>query len=198
VAAAGLLHCIWPCCIPPQYNRIVASVRALFVAPLLVFSPACSKEPPAWLAPPISAGDALAEASHPDLPTAAAAVADAFPIECRSDADCGYDPTSSRCGSDPRLNKQPPIVDQGIICYCESARAACEILRVLPVPCEGDFSCAVKLDPRPHPVRATRDRPHERARPCRDLPFTTTCERTNICTLHRVKCTAAPAKQAPR
>ena len=75
----------------------------------------------------------------------------------------------------------------------ESARAACEMLAVLPVACEGDRSCAVKLDPRPHPVRATRDRPHERARPCRDLPFSTTCERTNICTLHRVKCTASPA-----
>jgi hypothetical protein len=185
------------CRIRSRYGFIASSTRAAALAPLLVATPACAGDPPLWLTPSVSAGDALPQAptSPGDLP---AGSADAFPIGCRSDADCGYDPASDRCGSDPRLNKQPPIVDQGIICYCESARAACELFRVLPVACEGDRSCAVTLDPRPHPVRATRERPHERARPCRDLPFTTTCERTNICTLHRVRCTSAERPKEPR
>ena len=186
-------------CIQEQYSRIAPLSRALALAPILAAGPACSREPPAWLTPPASAGDTRLQPTAPypagDLPVE---TGDAFPVGCRSDADCGYDPASNRCGSDPRLNKQPPIVDQGILCYCESARAACELLRVLPVACEGDFSCAVGLDPRPHPTRATRERPHERARPCRDLPFTTTCERTNICTLRRVKCTAEGRAKDPR
>ncbi|WP_437481559.1 hypothetical protein WME75_38150 [Sorangium sp. So ce1014] len=109
-----------------------------------------------------------------------------FPAACGGDADCGYDPASERCGADPRLNRQPPVTDQGIVCYCDAG--ACALLRVLPVPCEGDHDCAVAHEPRPHPVRATRERPHEKGRPCRDLTLSTTCERTNICTLHRHAC----------
>lgn len=182
-------------CICVQYSRIGCAAGAILFALLITILPACSKEPPAWLARPISAEDALE--THASTPSGdGPAPAGVFPIDCRSDADCGYDPIADRCGSDPHLNKQPPVVDQGIICYCENA--ACAMLRVLPVPCEGDQSCAVKLDPRPHPVKATRHRPHERARPCRDMPLTTTCERTNICTLRRVQCTASPARRSPR
>ncbi|WP_437936284.1 hypothetical protein [Sorangium sp. So ce341] len=110
----------------------------------------------------------------------------AFPTACAIDLDCGYDPAGERCGADPRLNRQPPVTDQGIVCYCDAG--ACALLRVLPVPCEGDHDCAVAREPRPHPVRATRERPHEKGRPCRDLAMSTTCERTNICTLHRHAC----------
>ncbi|WP_437645854.1 hypothetical protein [Sorangium sp. So ce362] len=109
-----------------------------------------------------------------------------FSAACAGDADCGYDPASERCGADPRLNRQPPVTDQGIVCYCDAG--ACARLRVLPVPCEGDHDCAVAHEPRAHPVRATRERPHEKGRPCRDLTLSTTCERTNICTLHRHAC----------
>jgi hypothetical protein len=62
------------------------------------------------------------------------------------------------------------------------------MFRVEPTPCEGDHSCAVRMDPRPHPARATRERPHERGKPCRDYTLKTTCERTNICTLWRLEC----------
>ncbi|WP_437951773.1 hypothetical protein WME98_14045 [Sorangium sp. So ce296] len=110
----------------------------------------------------------------------------AFPTACAIDAECGYDPAGERCGADPRLNRQPPVTDQGIVCYCDAG--ACALLRVLPVPCEGDHDCAVAHEPRPHPVRATRERPHEEGRPCRDLTMSTTCERTNICTLRRHAC----------
>ncbi|MCC6559193.1 MAG: hypothetical protein IT372_40220, partial [Polyangiaceae bacterium] len=105
---------------------------------------------------------------------------------CLDDGDCGYDPAGDRCGSDPRYNRQPPIVDQGIVCYCEESR--CAMLRVAPVPCEGDRDCAVRPDPRPHPVRASAARPHEAGRACRDFTLSTTCERTNICTMHRHRC----------
>jgi hypothetical protein len=116
-------------------------------------------------------------AAHEDAPTA-----------CRTDAECGYDPTSSRCGSDPRYNRQPPLVDQGIVCYCDEPAQTCAMLRVPPVPCEGNHACAVRNDPRPHPVRASKAYPHERGRPCFDFKIKTTCERTNICTMHRLKC----------
>ncbi|WP_438015997.1 hypothetical protein WMF18_34900 [Sorangium sp. So ce315] len=110
----------------------------------------------------------------------------ALPAACTDDAGCGYDPATERCGADPRLNRQPPLTDQGIVCYCDAG--ACALHRVLPVPCEGDSDCAVANEPRPHPVRATRERPHEKGRPCRDFTLSTTCERTNICTLRRHAC----------
>jgi hypothetical protein len=113
---------------------------------------------------------------------------DPAPSACRTDAECGYDPTSDRCGSDPRYNRQPPLVDQGIVCYCDEPAHACALLRVAPVPCEGNHVCAVHKDPRPHPVRASSAHPHERGRPCRDFTIKTTCERTNICTMHRLAC----------
>jgi hypothetical protein len=107
---------------------------------------------------------------------------------CAADADCGYDPALDRCAADPRANRQPPLRDQGIICYC--GNRACSTLRVAPVPCEFDASCAVRDDPRPHPVAASREHPHERGRPCRDFTIATTCERTNICTMHVLPCKA--------
>ncbi|WP_437286530.1 hypothetical protein [Sorangium sp. So ce406] len=124
----------------------------------------------------------------PDATAAQGTAMQALPTACANDAGCGYDPASERCGGDPRLNRQPPVTDQGIVCYCDAG--ACAMLRVLPVPCEGDHDCAVAHEPRPHPVRATRERPHEKGRPCRDLTLSTTCERTNICTLRRHACPA--------
>jgi hypothetical protein len=110
---------------------------------------------------------------------------------CAADADCGYQPDRDRCAADPRANRQPPIADQGIVCYCDDASRGCSMLRVLPVPCESDASCAVSLAPRPHPVAADAAHAHERGRPCRDYAFATTCEHTNLCTLHRLPCPAA-------
>jgi hypothetical protein len=109
------------------------------------------------------------------------------PLACEADADCGYDPAGDRCVADPRANRQPPLVDQGIVCFCDD-RGLCATLRVPPVPCESDESCAVRLDPRPHPVAADASHPHERGRACRDFTLATTCERTNICTMHRLSC----------
>ncbi|WP_437687729.1 hypothetical protein [Sorangium sp. So ce176] len=129
-----------------------------------------------------------ATATQTDATAAQKTATQALPTACANDAGCGYDPASERCGADPRLNRQPPITDQGIVCYCDAG--ACALLRVLPVPCEGDHDCAVAHEPRPHPARATRERPHEKGRPCRDLTLSTTCERTNICTLRRHACPA--------
>lgn len=107
---------------------------------------------------------------------------------CQSDAACGYDPESRACDSDPRSNRQPPIVDQGILCYCDEQAQRCRTFRVLPVPCESDGSCAVDPLPRPHPVAASAAFPHERGRPCRDFTIATTCERTNLCTMRSLVC----------
>lgn len=144
---------------------------------------------------PPSIEDSSAVSAPPPPPSATPALAPAQ-ASCQSDSDCGYDPTSARCGSDPRFNKQPPLVDQGIVCYCDEGSRACSLLRVEPVPCEGEESCAVRLDPRPHPVRATAEHPYRK--PARCLPprgaqrraeeLFTTCERTNICTLNRREC----------
>ena len=117
---------------------------------------------------------------------------------CAADEDCGYDPVTERCGADPRLNKQPPLEDQGIVCYCEAVSRQCETLRVWPAPCEGESACAIALDPRPHPVRATRERPYVKPALClppkpgkpRATRYDTTCERTNICTMHVRDCAA--------
>ena len=109
---------------------------------------------------------------------------------CRIDDDCGYDPAGNRCGNDPRYNRQPLLVDQGVICFCDDTARTCQTLHVWPVPCEGDASCAVSVDPRPHPVPATVSRPHEHGKACADFTISTTCERTNICTMHRLACAA--------
>lgn len=118
--------------------------------------------------------------------TATAAVNAEPPEPCASDGDCGYDPARGICGTDPRYNHQPPLIDQGILCYCEDHR--CASLKVPPVPCESDASCAVRPDPRPHPVAASAAFPHERGKRCKDYRISTTCERTNICTMHRHAC----------
>src|SRR6185437_17062606 len=130
--------------------------------------------PPAGAPTAVALVDAVAPPSPPpDSP-------------CGADDDCAYDPARDRCVVDPRANPQPPVVDQGIVCYCDAA--LCRTLRVQPVPCESDASCAVQKDPRPHPIAADSAHPHERGRRCRDFVFTTTCERTNICTMHRLRC----------
>ncbi|WP_129579480.1 MULTISPECIES: hypothetical protein [Sorangium] len=174
-------------CGAPAPGRPPAPPRALAAAPARSHAPAPRSEHGGGTARAASAegqGDDPAGARADD--DAAQPREQAFPTACEVDADCGYDPASERCGADPRLNRQPPVTDQGIVCYCDAA--ACALLRVLPVPCEGDHDCAVAHEPRPHPVRATRERPHERGRPCRDLTMSTTCERTNICTLRRHAC----------
>ena len=107
---------------------------------------------------------------------------------CSADRDCGYDPQSDACDSDPRSNRQPPLRDQGVICYCDDSARRCAMLRVPPVPCEGDSSCAVNPSPRPHPVAASLEHPHEKGRVCRDFTVSTTCERTNICTMNALEC----------
>lgn len=109
-------------------------------------------------------------------------------MACTADIDCGYEPEGDRCTADPRANRQPPLVDQGIVCYCDDRDRRCAMLRVTPVPCESDASCAVRLDPRPHPVASSPARPHEKGRACRDFTLSTSCERTNICTMHRHVC----------
>jgi hypothetical protein len=107
-------------------------------------------------------------------------------LTCRVDEDCGFDPATGACGNDARFNAQPPIVDQGVLCSCEAAR--CGTLRVWPTPCESDASCAVALAPRPHPVAASVAEPHAR-RCVAGVGYAATCERTNICTMHRGACT---------
>jgi hypothetical protein len=149
---------------------------------LLFLLPACAPALPASVLemPP---APVIASAS-PIAPTAPAPEPAPDPA-CASDAACGYAPALDRCVADPAANRQPPLVDQGIVCYCEAAR--CETLRVLPVPCESDESCAVSRDPRPHPVRASTTTPHERRR----CDLGTTCERTNICTMQPTPCPKA-------
>ncbi|WP_437777773.1 hypothetical protein [Sorangium sp. So ce1097] len=184
--------------------------RLALTAALAAASPACGEAPVTRRAPapplsvavarPATQAHADAAQAHADAAQAHADAAQggsaeaqtrpaetrALPTACTDDAGCGYDPATERCGADPRLNRQPPLTDQGVVCYCDAG--ACALLRVLPVPCEGDSDCAVAHEPRPHPVRATRERPHEKGRPCRDLTLSTTCERTNICTLRRHTC----------
>ncbi len=109
-------------------------------------------------------------------------------LACQRDEACGYDPQSKACDADPRSNRQPPLVDQGIVCYCDERAHQCRTLRVLPVPCESDASCAIDPLPRPHPVAASDAFPHERGRACRDFTVATTCERTNLCTMRRLEC----------
>jgi hypothetical protein len=159
---------------------------------LLALAVSCKSTPPPWLGPPSPAPPPFRGGGGPTSDPAPAARPEVEPA-CASDEDCGYDPPRARCLADPRANRQPPIVDQGVVCYCDGAR--CASLRVAPVPCESDASCAVGVDPRPHPIAADRASPHDRGPlprapvgPCRDFVFSTTCERTNLCTLHRLPC----------
>lgn len=140
---------------------------------------ACSQAP--GPIPPLPASPPIASLPAPAPPPPPP------PLACGRDADCGYDPRADRCIADPRANRQPPLVDQGIVCFCDDHRL-CATLRVPPVPCEYDASCAVRLDPRPHPVAADGAHPHERGKRCRDFTLATTCERTNICTMRRLSC----------
>jgi hypothetical protein len=138
-------------------------------------------EPPPPVPPPSGA-------SLPPPSASASTASSTPPSPCASDDDCGYDPAADRCGSDPRLNRQPPLLDQGVVCFCDEHARICQTLRVWPIPCEGDGSCAVSLTPRPHPIPATEAHPHEHGKPCVDFAWSSTCERTNICTMHRLAC----------
>jgi hypothetical protein len=162
----------------------------MLVAPLALFALGASgcaggaaREP----APSVEHAASVAHQERPS-PRASAEEPPPPPSPCQVDADCRYDPKHERCGSDLRFNAQPPVVDQGVICYCGDDDKLCAMLRVWPVPCEGDASCAVDPLPRPHPVAASPEHPHERGKPCRDYRISTTCERTNICTLHHHEC----------
>jgi len=150
---------------------------------------ACAPRPAIQLdlvPPPPPAVEPASAAHAPSGAPSAASGSSPPDAACAADEACAYDPVRDRCLVDPRANPQPPVVDQGIVCYCDAAR--CGTLRVQPVPCESDASCAVQKDPRPHPIAADSAHPHERGRRCRDFVFTTTCERTNICTMHRLRC----------
>lgn len=158
--------------------------RAVVVAAALV---ACAPAAPTATAPlePASATphlDALERATDAGAPSAAP---DAVASACTTDEDCRLDPTTSRCGADPRFVAQPPIVDQGHLCFCDTARSTCEHRRVLPVPCEADTSCAVQVSPRPHPVAASLETPYRASLEQDGALYSVTCERTNICTMHR-------------
>ncbi|HVY47074.1 MAG TPA: hypothetical protein VHB21_14400 [Minicystis sp.] len=108
-------------------------------------------------------------------------------LTCASDEGCRFDPVTEQCGNDPHYNRQPDMVDQGVICHCDGGR--CGTLRVWPVPCESDDSCAVALAPRPHPVAASARAPRLPRTACAfGATYSVTCERTNICTLHRHAC----------
>lgn len=159
--------------------------RPIVLAALMILgacSPSAAREP-SPIAPPRgpTAVEIAARLAIDPAPTAAPEAA------CGADEGCGYDPDRGRCTSDPRANRQPPVVDQGIVCYC-GADHRCATLRVTPVPCESDASCAVSFDPRPHPVAADAAHPHQRGRACRDFTHATTCERTNICTMRAHAC----------
>lgn len=108
-----------------------------------------------------------------------------LPLACENDGDCGYDPESKVCGSDPSFNRQPPLKDQGILCYCEANQ--CARLEIKPIPCEGDQHCGILMAPRPHPVLFGEGAVHKT--PCAEgSQYKATCERTNICTMSLLSC----------
>jgi len=163
-------------------------VNARLAAAWNLTAAACTdvSTPPVALPPaPVIPSSAAAMSLSPERPLPEAAPR---PLDCKVDLDCGYDPARDACDADPRSNRQPLLVDQGILCYCELRDQRCAMLRVPPVPCESDASCAVSPTPRPHPVAASAALPPERGKPCRDYRISTTCERTNICTMHRHVC----------
>jgi hypothetical protein len=177
----------------------MSCARALLV--LLAHALSCAPSPPPVDGPrpdltALFAAANPAPAPTAPAPSAAPSIAPLPAPACKADDDCGYDPVGRQCGADPRYNKQPPLVDQGIVCYCDAATLGCALLRVDPAPCEGDSSCAVRLDPRPHPVRADAAHPYVKPRACRGprpggarrTERFTTCERTNICTMHTREC----------
>ncbi len=178
-------------------------VAPSMLAALVALAAACSPAPPPPDDPRLdvsalfpTAAPSLASPPPAETTAPIATVAPAETAACRADDDCRYDPVGKRCGADPRYNKQPPLVDQGIVCYCDATAASCALLRVDPAPCEGDTSCAVRLDPRPHPVRADAAHPYRKPRACRSVKpgaarrtdRHATCERTNICTMHTREC----------
>ena len=142
---------------------------------------ACAPPAAAWLE-----RQAFDEQPPAVAPLAREPPATAIERSCVSDADCGYEPSRDACAADSRANRQPPLEDQGLVCYCDERR--CALLRVPPVPCESDDACAVRAEPRPHPVAASAFHPHQRGRACRDYTIEATCERTNICTMHHLPC----------
>lgn len=155
-------------------------------AGLAVALVACASHAPAERAPPIGSQAPLAttvSSMQSAQPPSSQSAAPEPP--CRADTECRFDPSSVRCGTNPSFLPQPEIVDQGHLCYCDDARGSCEHLRVLPVPCESDASCAVDPLPRPRPVAASGALPHRAWTEVAGFAYAVTCERTNICTLRK-------------
>lgn len=192
----------FPALFSSTWSRPCVHLLPAVAAPALVLG--CSPAPAPGPAPPPDLAALFMTAAPP--PTAAPAASTAATelaapapepdAACATDGDCGYDPTRGRCGADPRYNKQPPLVDQGLVCYCDSTSRTCALLRVEPAPCEGDTSCAVRMDPRPHPVHTDAAHPYRKPPRCipprrgapRRAERFVTCERTNICTMHTREC----------
>lgn len=176
----------------------LARTLAPAFAATLACAPAAPPPPPAPELPPPPALLLPAPELPATSPSQSTTTSATPPLEapCRNDDHCGYDPAHARCGTDPRFNKQPPLIDQGLVCYCQPDAGTCALLRVDPAPCEGDTSCAVRLDPRPHPIRKSAEHPYAKPRKCRaakagqpsERNLFVTCERTNICTMHTREC----------
>lgn len=112
---------------------------------------------------------------------------------CALDDDCRLDASTGACAVDPSLSATTPLVDQGTTCLCDAG--ACRALTARPVACEGDHSCAVRLTPRPHPVArglSPADLPELPCSAGATEALRVTCERTNLCTLHRSPCKGGP------
>jgi hypothetical protein len=175
-APRALVAALLPACVTPACSALVPTAPAAPLAELASESPA----------PPPTSSPTSAPTSVLEAPLPAASASEA----CTADEGCGFAPAIGRCVADPRANQQPAVVDQGIVCYCDAGR--CATLRVLPVACESDASCAIATDPRPHPIAADAAHPHHAGRPCRGAtgPFalSAACELTNLCTLRRHAC----------
>ncbi|MBI2393636.1 MAG: hypothetical protein HYV09_28920 [Deltaproteobacteria bacterium] len=79
---------------------------------------------------------------------------------CKSDADCGFDAPTGRCGDGPPM----PIREQGGLCRCDAGKCAAEW--VGPVACKTTKDCSWLEDPlRPAPASKV-PRPYATVKPC--------------------------------
>jgi hypothetical protein len=162
--------------------------RALSLA-LLAWASSCSAAPTSERAhPAVTASPAPLEPVSRVSPEAGRPAS-----PCSSDDECRLDVGAGACAVDAALAATTPLVDQGTTCLCEGG--ACRSLTAQPVACEGDHSCAVRLTPRPHPVRrglSSSDVPEVPCSAGATQALRVTCERTNLCTLHRAPCKGGP------